>query len=255
MSTKSQRTASFAFVIGARNELTQLRPLFTRLQQGLSAFPGSHIVLVENGSTDGTLQAARAIARHLGNDAVPIEVRHSEPGLGNAVRCGIGGLSAEFAVITAADLPFGLSDLDAFVRSGLPNLATGSKNHPASDWPESDRRRIVMSHGFALARSILFGLGGLDTQGSVFVRTELLDRVAGSLVSQRYFISTEILLRVQALGEQITYLPVSAPASQAPRASHVTMGSGVGVLWEMLRVRATLRGRQPDAGGGTRKTA
>jgi hypothetical protein len=163
------------------------------------------------------------------------------------------GLHAEFTVITAADLPFGFSDLDAFLEQGCPALATGSKNHPDSDWPAGQRQRMVMSHGFARVRSMLFGLGRLDTQGSVFVRTSLLDRVAAGLVSHGYFISTEVLLRVRHLGETVTYLPVQATAET--RASHVTLASGADVLWEMLRVRATLGRRYRPDDTGTRKTA
>jgi hypothetical protein len=253
MPRKRVPAPSFAYVIGARDECTQLPSLFDQLQLRLSAFPGSQVVLVENGSTDGTFEKAEALARDI--HGAGVDVRRSEPGLGNAIRAGLRGLRAEFTVITAADLPFGFSDLDAFIERGCPSLATGSKDHPESSWPVGDRRRTAMSRGFASARSILFGLDGLDTQGSVFVRTALLDRVADHLVSRRYFISTEIVLRVRALGEPITHMPVSAPTSVVPRGSHVTLASSAGVLWEMIRVRATLPRRQPDAAGGTRNTA
>src|SRR6185312_13749499 len=98
-----------------------------------------------------------------------------------------------------------------------------------SSWPAEEVRRTLMSRGFACARAALYGLGGLDTQGSVFIRTALLDRISSSLVSDGYFISTEILVRARRLGTDISYLPVIA-SSDPTRPSHVTLRSGLAVF-------------------------
>jgi dolichol-phosphate mannosyltransferase len=244
--------SSFAYVIGARNEREQLPALFSRLDARLSAMPGSHVVLVENASTDGTYEVACELAARATH--VPFEIRRSRPGLGNAIREGVRGLHAEHAVITACDLPFDFSDLDAFLDRGCPPLAAGAKNHPASSWPAGEVHRTLMSRGFACARAALYGLGGLDTQGSVFIRTALLDRISSSLVSDGYFISTEILVRARRLGAEIFYLPVIA-SSDPTRPSHVTLRSGLAVFGEMVKVRATLRRDQLPDDRGTRNTA
>jgi hypothetical protein len=243
---------SFAYVIGARNEREQLPGLFSRLDGRLSSMPGSQVVLIENGSTDETHEVACELANRATH--VPFEIRRSKAGLGNAIREGVRGLHADYAVITACDLPFDFSDLEAFLDRKCPPLATGAKNHPASSWPVGEVHRTLMSRGFACVRAALYGLGGLDTQGSVFIRTALLDRISSSLVSDGYFISTEILVRARRLGATICYLPVIA-SSDLARPSHVTLRSSLAVFGEMVKVRATLRRDQLPDDRGTRNTA
>ena len=232
---ESGRRVSFAYVIGAKNEEPQLERLFERLERRLSRHAGSQVVIVENGSTDRTYELARALSSQV--RAVSVDVRRSAPGLGNAVRTGIRDVTAEFTVVTAADLPFGFSDLDAFMSSGCPALATGSKNHPESNWPKVVGRSML-SRGFRVARAALFGLWRLDTQGSIFVQTTVMDRIADRLLSTGYFISTEIVVRARRLGVPVEYLPVSG--EQSIRPSNVRLRDSASVVREMLQVRASL---------------
>jgi hypothetical protein len=225
--------ASFAYVIGARNEAPQLHALVGRLDDRLQRHPGSQVVLVENGSTDHTYEVALDVCRSA--RAVPMEVRRSEPGLGNAVRIGLRDLTAQVAVVTAADLPFGFSDLDQYLTVGCPALAVGSKNHPDSAWPR-DNRRNMMSSGFRAARSVLFGLRGQDTQGSVFAPTSMLE--PERLVSRGYFVSTEIVVRLQRRGFETEYMPVVAEGDVRP--SHVSFRDSWSVLADMMRTRTSL---------------
>jgi glycosyltransferase involved in cell wall biosynthesis len=226
-------SASFAYVIGARNEAAQIPGLVARLDERLRRYPGSQVVLVENGSTDGTYEVAIDACRAA--RGVPMLVRRSGPGLGNAVSVGVRDLTADVAVVTAADLPFGFSDLDRYVAAGCPPLAVGSKNHPDSAWP-SDNRRNIMSSGFRAARAVLFGLRGQDTQGSVFAPASMLE--PARLVSHGYFVSTEIVVRLQRRGLEVEYLPVAADGDVRP--SHVSFRDSWAVLADMLRVRSSM---------------
>ena len=73
------------------------------------------VIIVENGSEDDTWEVMKSI------DAsnLPFELirTHSEVGLGNAIRKGLESVTSEYVLITADDLPFGVSDIDGYKKT------------------------------------------------------------------------------------------------------------------------------------------
>src|SRR3984893_3442763 len=135
----------------------------------LSHLPGSEIILVENGSSDGSGPLCLALAATFDGDEVAVRVTTSAKGLGFAWRRGMAIARGETIVLTAADLPFGFTDLDGYLgMSPRPLLVMGSKTHPASQVDTPVVRR-AMSSGFGLLRAGLIGLN-IDTQGSVLIQ-------------------------------------------------------------------------------------
>jgi hypothetical protein len=93
-----------------------------------------------------------------------------------------------------------------------------------------------MSAGFRAARSLLFGMRGQDTQGSVFAPRSMLD--SERLVSRGYFVSTEIVVRLSRRGLEVQYLPVVSAGDTRP--SHVAFRDSWSVFVDMLRTRGSL---------------
>ena len=103
---------TIAYVLPAHNEERALPETVPPLAQRLAQLPGSEVVIVENGSTDATGTVAAELAAALSTADVVVRVEVSAKGYGNAVRRGIEVASADRVMLTAADLPFGFSDLD-----------------------------------------------------------------------------------------------------------------------------------------------
>ena len=129
-SVAPQPRARLSVVVPTRNGEDVLASTLEALAGRLGE--GDELVVVENGSTDGTTPLLESVAGTWEHPSTLV-VLHSEPGLGNALRAGVLASRGERVLLTADDLPFGFSDLDGF--ADLPAdavLAVGSKAHPAS---------------------------------------------------------------------------------------------------------------------------
>jgi dolichyl-phosphate beta-glucosyltransferase len=235
--------SSFSYVVPVHNQETVLRERMTRLFRHLEAYPGSEVIMVENGSTDGSAAlTATLVAEHSGQ--VAVSAVSSATGLGAAYRRGIALATADVIVLTAADLPFGFSDLDAWRQTqSRPPLAIGSKGHRDS-MIDVDRTRRLMSAGFRLWRRLLIGVRARDSQGTLIIDRELAMRILPHLRCDDYLVSTEIVAWAAAEGVIARELPIRytrqpGPSTVSPIADSLRMALGV---W---RLRGRLRAGHP----------
>jgi hypothetical protein len=170
--------------------------------------PGDEVIVVENGSTDGT---SAVLGRLSADWSYPCKlvVRHSKPGLGEALRTGVLASHGQRLLLTADDLPFGLSDLQQFRQ--LPGdvvVAVGSKAHPDSEVTRSTRRTI-QSRIFRFLRESLLQSRVGDSQGTFWVDGEwgrefaMLSRETGLMWT------TELVLAAEQQGISVREVPVS----------------------------------------------
>jgi dolichyl-phosphate beta-glucosyltransferase len=195
-----------SYVIPVHNQIAELRKTVRLLVSRLGHLPGSEIILVENGSTDGSGPLCLSLATALDSEDVTVRVTTSAKGLGYAWRRGMAMARGDIFVLTAADLPFGFTDLDGYLGlSPRPLLVMGSKTHRESQI-ETPVIRRAMSAGFGLLRARLIGLD-IDTQGSVLIQRSLAQELLPRLRAGDYLIGAEI--NVWAVHEGVT--PVEVP--------------------------------------------
>ena len=182
---------TFSYVIPVHNQIADLRRTVRLLVERLGHLPGSEVILVENGSSDGSGPLCLALAATFDGDDVAVRVTTSAKGLGFAWRRGMAIARAETIVLTAADLPFGFTDLDGYLgMSPRPLLVMGSKTHPDSLVDTSLVRR-ALSGGFGVLRAGLVGVD-VDTQGTVLIRRTLAQSLLPRLRSGDFLIGAEI---------------------------------------------------------------
>jgi hypothetical protein len=203
--------------------------------------------LVENGSSD----ASWSVAQDLVGTRDGVEIRaYREPsaGLGYALDRGVREVleserdpGAVFVALTASDLPFGFSDLNAFERWHLANpsgrIAIGSKAHRESVVPTTPLR-TVMTAVFRAARLALIGMRTGDSQGTFFVRADLLAQHHAKIRARDYFWTTELVYFVERAGEPIEELPVRMAPARRPSTVRPFKHGG-----RMLRALLELRAR------------
>jgi glycosyltransferase involved in cell wall biosynthesis len=197
-----------SYLVPIYNEEAGLPASARAIADRLLHHPGSELIMVENGSTDRSPELVEELARELTRPGVGVVAAHSAKGYGKAMRLGIDLARGDVLVITAADLPFGFSDLDEALALGLrPSLMIGSKAHPRSRVGVSAPRRL-MSGGFRLLRLGVIGLRVGDSQGTIFVQRDLARRVRPHLEAGDFFFSTELIAIAQRLGTPAVELPV-----------------------------------------------
>lgn len=229
---------SVSYVVAVHNEETVLESTVARIAERLRSFPGSEVVLVENGSTDSSPALVRRLAVTATDDDVRVVAATSQQGFGYALRRGIEVSRGDLVVLTAADLPFGFSDLDHAVRSfGEREVLLGSKAHPETRYPSPWLRR-AMSAGFRLVRRRLLGLAVGDSQGTVLLPGDWARSVCGELTCGDYLVTTELAVLAELRGLRLREVPVVAdhvgrrPSSVRPVRDSLNMLRG---LWRLRR--------------------
>ena len=221
---------SVSYVIPVHNQIAELRRTVSLLAARLGHLPGSEIILVENGSTDGSGPLCLSLAAAFDREEVAVRVTTSAKGLGFAWRRGMALARGDTLILTAADLPFGFTDLDGYLGlSPRPLLVMGSKSHRESRIATPVIRR-AMSAGFGMLRASLIGLD-IDTQGSVLIQRSLAQALLPRLRAGDYLIGAEI--NVWAVHEGVT--PVEVPvvytasgrSTVSPLRDSVAMAAGL----------------------------
>lgn len=219
-------------VIPCRNGESVIAETIRELERNLSS--KDEIIVVENGSTDQTSKVLSGILATW-SSTVKLKVLNSEPGLGNALRVGVLASESQRLLITADDLPFGMSDLFEFRKLGFDTvLAIGSKAHPKSIVTRASSREIQSKVFRILRRAFLQSRIG-DSQGTLWVdgvwaRTfAILSRETGLMWT------TEMVFAAEQQGLEIAEVPVRLVDSHASVESRFNLKDGLRSLSSFVK--------------------
>lgn len=199
-------SASLSVVIPTRNGEAVIGDTLATLGPVLSA--RDEIIVVENGSNDDTTGTLDRIASEW-SAQTPLAIHHSSPGLGEALRTGLLHTKGRRVLLSADDLPFGLSDLEAF--RALPDnvvVAIGSKAHPDS---HVDRgwRRSMQSSIFRFLRQALLQSKIGDSQGTIWVDGSWARSFALQSRESGLMWTTELVLAAEQQHIDVSEVPVN----------------------------------------------
>jgi dolichol-phosphate mannosyltransferase len=200
-----------AVVVPTYNEADNIGVLCERVR---AALPDAEIVVVDDGSPDGTADLVRGLADRLGH--VVVLERPAKSGLGAAYRAGFAdaiGRGAEVCVQIDADLshdPAVLPALIANVEHGA-DLAIGSRYVPGGitlDWPW--HRRSLSRWGNRYVAGML-GLAVNDaTAGLRAYSVAALERMGyASVGAEGYGFQVEMTHRLVRAGGRIVEFPIT----------------------------------------------
>jgi dolichol-phosphate mannosyltransferase len=198
-------------VIPTYNEAENVETLLRAVRKEL---PDASVLLVDDGSPDGTAELAERIGDELGG--IVVLRRDSKDGLGAAYRAGLRqaiSSGAEVCVQMDADLshdPAMLPALVSIIEHG-GDLAIGSRYVPGGitlNWPR--RRRWVSRWGNRYAAGVL-GLAVNDvTAGFRAYRSSTLERMEfDSVRAEGYGFQIEMTYRIVRLQARVIEFPIT----------------------------------------------
>ncbi|GAA2564404.1 polyprenol monophosphomannose synthase [Mycolicibacterium diernhoferi] len=242
-------------IIPTYNERENLPLIVGRVH---AALPDVHILVVDDGSPDGTGQLADELSL-ADPDRIHVMHRVSKDGLGAAYLAGFDwGLSREYTVLVEMDAdgshaPEELPRLLAAVDGGA-DLAIGSRYVPGGtvrNWPW---RRLALSRTANTYSRVLLGVDINDiTAGYRAYRREVLEKIDLSAVdSKGYCFQIDLTWRAINAG----FTVVEVPITFSERELGVSKMSGSNIREAMFKVAEWgMRGRLDRARGVSTRPA
>ena len=198
-------------VVPAYNEELRLPRTIEQIEAYLDARKTEYeLVLVDDGSADGTRQVMEAAAK--AHPAVRVEVLPHNRGKGRALAVGVEAAKGDEILVTDADLSTPIEELDklqAALNDGA-GVAIASRALRGSRVEVSQPiYRVLMGKGFNLIVQAVLLPGIWDTQcGFKLFRADVAHQVFENLVTDGFGYDPEVLYRARKAGVKIAEVPV-----------------------------------------------
>jgi putative flippase GtrA len=227
-------------VVPVLDEERVLAASVRRLHGYLTAsFPYSfRITIADNGSTDGTWQAAQALTHELGNVAA---VRLPLPGRGRALSAVWSESDATVLAYMDVDLS---TDLAAFLPlvapllSGHSDLAIGTRLGHGARVERGPKRELISRAYNLILRTVLRARFSDAQCGFKAIRADRARELLPSVRDRAWFFDTELLVLAQRRGLRIHEVPVDWRDDPDSRVDIVgTALADLRGVWRLLRHR------------------
>jgi dolichol-phosphate mannosyltransferase len=224
------------------NEIENVQDVLERTR---TALPDADVLVIDDGSPDGTADRAEKVGEKLGG--IDVLLRPGKSGLGSAYRAGFRvGLARGYDVMVEMDAdlshdPAVLADLIAAVERGA-DLAIGSRYVPGGSIPDWTWFRRFISRGGGLYAQTMLGLSVHDpTAGFRAYHRRIISRIDLDRVrADGYGFQVEMTYLTEQLGGRITEVPIEfrdRSLGRSKMSGRIVLEALVLVTWWAFRDR------------------
>jgi len=219
-------------VIPVYNEKDTLPEILRRVHASALA---TEILVVDDGSTDGTRQVLADLSPQAG---LRVFLHPSNMGKGAAVRTGIQNATGEVILIQDADLEYNPRDYPQLLKpleDGMADVVYGSR------FLGAPRRVTMFWHMLAnqlltLATNLLYNsiLSDMETGYKVF-RAEVIQNIR--LRASRFDFEPEITAKLLKRRARIFEVPISFNPREYSEGKKIKLGDAFAAVWALLKYR------------------
>ena len=216
-------------IVPVYNEVAHLEELLQAVQA--SPVP-KEIIIVDDGSTDGTREKLQSLAPQ---NFVTIVFHEKNCGKGASIRTALEYARGEYVIIQDSDLEYDPGDYPLLLRplqTGQANVVYGVR----PDRPERGLRFFLGAKFLTHLTNILYGAGIHDeaTCYKVF-RRSVLQKV--KLECQRFEFCPEVTAKLCRMGQRIEEVPISYNPRSATEGKKIRHSDGWLAIWTLIRYR------------------
>ncbi|MFZ0288570.1 MAG: glycosyltransferase family 2 protein [Candidatus Sulfotelmatobacter sp.] len=226
-------------IVPVYNEAAHLDELL----QAIHASPvKKEIVIVDDGSTDGTREKLQAMPLA---DDVTVAFHGKNCGKGAAIRTALEYARGEYVLIQDSDLEYNPQDYPALLRP-LERLESNVVYGVRPDRPERGLRFFLGAKLLTHLANVLYGAGIHDeaTCYKVF-RRSLIAQI--QLDCHRFEFCPEVTAKLCRMGEKIAEVPISYAPRSAGEGKKIRHSDGWLAIWTLLRYRFSRSARWAKA--------
>ncbi len=236
-----------SIIIPVYNEAPTIERVLRAVQRAkLPARMTREIIVVDNGSTDGTQEI---LQRHTRDKDTNVCFPHGPKGKGFKVRYGLARATGDIILIQDADLEYDVKDypeLLAPIIAGKTDFVLGSRHMTAKSWKVrklADAKHMhLLNFGDALLKRYFWLITGTyltdpNTMFKVFKRTCIKDV---RLRSNDFDLDMELLVKLLRRGHRPIEVPVSYRGRGYDEGKKIhPLKDGIRAGWAILKYRFT----------------
>lgn len=220
-------------IVPVYNEVAHLDEL---LRAVLASPARKEIIIVDDGSTDGTREKLQSLGRM---ENVTIVFHERNYGKGASIRTALHYARGEYVLIQDSDLEYDPKDYPALLRplqEGNANVVYGVR----PDRPERGLRFFLGAKLLTHLTNFLYGAGIHDeaTCYKVFRRSTLM-RI--QLRCRRFEFCPEVTGKLCRMGERIAEIPIHYNPRSADEGKKIRHSDGWLAIWTLIRCRFSRR--------------
>jgi dolichol-phosphate mannosyltransferase len=237
------------------DNVAQLQMMLLPVAASMASRQPVEIVFVDDGSSDGTLEALKTAFRDIHDSQISI-VYQQHPrnlGLGQAIRTGFHASSGDLIVTTDCDGTYAFSHIPRMIAmmSEDVDIVTASPYHPAGGVEGVSKFRLVLSKGSSLIYRIL-------VNWHIYTYTCLFRAYRRPVIEDVHFESsgflggTELLVKSMLRGYQVREYPAvlhsrayGVSKAKIVRTIRAHLGFQIRVLLHQLHLRSLIESK-PD---------
>lgn len=228
-------------IVPVFNERANIQEVVQRVKSvALPTDMEREIILVDDGSTDGTTEI---LERYRGDEVIKVHLSEENFGKGTAIRVGIGYATGDVILIQDADLEYTPTDYPALIQPILAGQAVvvygsrfwgryeGFRAPPGMRFPNWLINKILKWEA-----NLLYGANITDeaTAYKVF-RADVLKGL--DLRASRFEFCPEVTAKVCRAGHRIHEVPISYQARSIAEGKKIRWQDGVQAIWTLLKYR------------------
>ena len=226
---------SVSVIVPVYNEAAHVDELL----QAIHASPvKKEIIIVDDGSTDGTREKLQALPPM---DDVTVVFHEKNCGKGAAIRTALAYARGEYVLIQDSDLEYDPQDYPALLRpleAGTANVVYGVR----PDRPERGLRFFLGAKLLTHLTNILYG-AGIHDEATCYkvVRRSLLTQL--HLQCHRFEFCPEVTAKLCRMDEKIAEVSITYNPRSAVEGKKIRHSDGWQAIWTLLRYRFIPRRR------------
>jgi len=207
-------TEKYSIILPTYNERENLPIIVWLLVENLEGKMDFEIIIIDDGSPDGTLDVAKNLQSIYGEDRIVLKPREKKLGLGTAYIYGMKFAKGDYIIIMDADLshhPKFIPKMASLQKENDFDVVSGTrysgKDAGVYGW---DLKRKIISRGANYVTQVLLRPNASDLTGSFrLYKKSVLQTLVESCVSKGYVFQMEMIIRARQHGFTIGEVPIT----------------------------------------------